>query len=291
MTCMSQGRSLFRISDKDASRGCHDVLNFTHAETWNKQEWGLFWTVNRFNGPRRKEHCEQVLAWAVDLDSGTKLTQLKKIKQGPIIPSAVIETARGHHAYFNAKEGDPENYRDIVERLVEFYDGDKNAKDVCRILRVPGFLHWKGETPFAIKALFFSECAYTEQEMRNAFPVKEPEEKIFEQKTELRRELKNLGEGSIWEKIWNLDCEHALNRLSGHPAVNCESFSFKRTTGGNLNIFVNGKGTSCWIDRNKRIGSLDGGGPSIFQWIKWYTRDNKRTVEVIKTVFPEVSKC
>lgn len=284
--CMSDGRSLYRIDDKNPNKGCHPLKNFTEAEHWNYQEWGIFWTVNSFKGPRRKDNCVEVIAWAVDIDEGTKEEQLDRIKSGPLIPSHVVETARGHHVYFEAIDGKPENYREIVESMVEYYHGDNNAKDLCRILRVPAFLHWKGVKPFAVKSVFDSESRYTEAEVRKAFERR----KVTTQRSELRKELRAVGGRDLWERIWNLNCEDALERLSGHSAVNGETFTFHKTATGNLNICVNGKGTSCWIDKDKRIGSSDKGGPTIFQWIKWYTKSGKLSLDTIKEVFPEVIK-
>jgi hypothetical protein len=291
MTCMSEGRSIYRLYDPDPSKGCHLVKDWTEADEWALKKWGIFWTVNEFNGPRKKENCVKVLSWVVDLDDGSKEAQASRIRDIRLTPSAIIETKRGHHVYFDAIDGDPENYREIVERMVEVYGGDKNAKDLCRILRVPAYPHWKDPNdPFAVKLIFSSGAAYTEAEITKVFPAPEPVEEAFQQKTALRRELKFQPDQGLWERIWNLDCEEALKRLSGSAAVGCDMFSFKRTTNGNLNILSNGKGTSCWIDQTKRIGSLDKGGPSIFQWINWYQHNNKRTLEIIKEYFPEVSK-
>ncbi len=291
MRCMSEGRSLYRINDKNPSMGCHAVSDFKEADQWNEKGWGIFWTVNKFNGPRRKENCTDVISWAIDLDAGSKPEQIERIRAIPVIPSCVNETARGYHVYFDAQAGaEPENYRDIVERLVDAYNADKNAKDLCRILRVPAYLHWKGENPFGIKSVFRSEQSYTESEMRKAFPKAELVEKEFEQKTELRRELKFTGSNDLWERVWSMDCEQALARLSGLSAVNHEMFSFKRTSSGNLNILVNGKGTSCWIDSSKRIGSADKGGPTIWAWLNWYHRDNKKVAAIMRDFFPEVMK-
>lgn len=289
MKCMSEGRSLYRIYDKDSSKGCHEVKDFNEADHWSEKQWGIFWTVNRFEGPRRKENCREILAWAVDLDSGTKEEQLATIRANLIEPSVVYETARGHHVYFDAIDGDPESYRDVAERLVDAYRGDKNAKDVCRILRVPGYMHWKGEKPFAVNCVYESTKAYTETEMRKAFPVEDSREDAFEQKASLRKDLRVAGSDNLWERVWSLDCKAALERVSGSSAVGGEMYSFKKTQNG-WNILVDGKGTSCWIDAQGRIGSADKGGPSIFQWINWFHRNPKRSVEYMRQLFPEVFK-
>jgi hypothetical protein len=295
MRCMSEGRSLYRIHDKDSIPGCHSVTSFAEADEFNAQGWGIFWTVNQFVGARKIPNCVKVLSWAVDLDAGSKQEQLDRINDCLTVPSYVVETARGHHVYFDSIDGDVDNYRDIVERLVEFYDGDERAKDAARILRVPGQVHCKG-TPFGIKVVWPDPMkptpsmihAYTEREMRKAFKRPDAVEQEFDQKTDLRRNIKIAGGGNLWEKIWSLDCEQALKQISGRDCVKGEMFSFRRTSNGNLNILVNGKGTSCWIDARKRIGSHDKGGPTIANWIHWYQRDWKRTVEFIKSAFPEV---
>lgn len=291
MTCMSTGRTLYRLYDPDPSRGCLEVPNWSEADLWSAQHWGIFWTVNKFSGARKKENCVGVISWVVDLDDGTKAEQAERIRGMRITPSAVVETKRGHHVYFDSLDGDIENYREIVERMVEAYGGDKNAKDLCRILRVPAYCHWKDpKDPFAVKLVHSSEASYSEKEITKIFPALKPQEEVFEQKTQLRRELKFQPDHGLWERIWSLDCEAALSRLSGSAAVSSDLFSFKRMSNGNLNILSNGKGTSCWIDKNKRIGSLDKGGPSIFQWLNWYHRDNRKVLAIIKQYFPEVEK-
>lgn len=296
--CLSAGRSIYRIFDKEP-QGAFLVSSFDEAWAWNEKGWGIFWTVNEFNGARKKENCKRVISWAVDIDSGTKEEQWQRIESQLVMPTTVIETARGFHLYFDAnEEASPENYRDISERLVEAYRGDANAKDVCRILRVPAFCHWKGESPVAIRLVYtrgkFSEPSrrkFSEKEMRILFPTaKDKAKSEATQKVQLKRELKGLGPGDLWEKVWRLNCEDALERLSGSAAVFGETYSFRRTSGGNLNLVVNGKGTSCFIDTEGRIGSLDKGGPTIFQWLNWHHRDKKKAYELLRQYFPELFK-
>jgi hypothetical protein len=290
MICMSTGRSLYRIHDKNPKLGCHPVKDFHEANHWNEQGWGIFWTVNQFAGPRVKENCTKIISWCVDIDYGSIDAQRMIMQALPLDPSAIIRTRRGHHLYFDAAEGTSMGcYRDVVERLIEAFNGDANAKDICRILRVPTYLHWKEVDPFAVQLTYSSNSVYTEKDMLTAFPSKKKEEEI-EQRTALKKELKFHSNQSLWEKIWSMDCEQALMRLSGTPSVGGERYSFKRNTNGNLNIYVDGKGTSCFIDTNKRIGSSSGGGPTVYQWLKWFHHDYKRTLEIMREHFPEVFK-
>ena len=98
------------------------------------------------------------------------------------------------------------------------------------------------------------------------------------------------GSDDFWERVYRLDCADGLLRLSGHEAVNGEVYSFKPVAKGNLNILVNGKGTSCWIDRTGKIGSLSGGGPTLAQWLRWLGLSYGAAAKVIKSLFPEITR-
>jgi hypothetical protein len=92
----------------------------------------------------------------------------------------------------------------------------------------------------------------------------------------------------FWAAIAAIDCRDALERLSGSGYVGGERFTFRRNANGNLNILVDGKGTSCWIDAAGKIGSSDKGGPLITNWLRWYRLDWKRTLEAVMSVYPHI---
>jgi hypothetical protein len=295
---MIEGRLLFRMDDRaDAPKRPTLLNSIDEAFYWNEKKQGIFWTVNSFKGSERKnDECKKILAWAVDIDpsgSEEKSDLLARIEAGPR-PTSVIESGRGYHVYFNAdKSAKPENYSAIVTQMIRFYGGDKNAKDIARLLRPPGFLHWKDQgNPKPVKLLpeyFFTDHTFSEKEMRVLFPEpKKPDTK--KEKLELQKTLSFQKDTKLFERIYSMNCKEGLERLSGHPAVGMETFTFRRTTHGNFNISVNGKGSSCWIDQNGRIGSSDGGGPTLWQYVNWYHKDHKKTFQFFKEVFPEVFK-
>lgn len=287
--CMSTDRTLYRLFDPpcEFNPGCHLVENWAQADEWCKNKWGIFWTVNSFDGPRKKENLKKILAWAADIDEGTKDQQRELIKKYPT-PSCVVETKRGYQLYFDALDATVENHKEIQERLVFVYGADANAKDLSRILRVPAYLHWKDpENPFAIKLVSWSDKKYTEKTMLKFF-IQPKEEIKFEQKNQVRKELSFLKNDNVFDRIYSMDCEQALMRLSGSGYVGGEIYSFKNTSSGNLNLLVNGKSTSCFLDRNKRIGSSDKGGPTCAQWLKWYSGSYKEAMRVMREVFPEI---
>jgi len=288
--------TFYRIVDQKTKSSPALSVSPDQARFWNNQGWGIFWTVNNFNGRRLKENLVQIRAWAVDMDTGTKDEMLKKLKAG-LIPSYLVETKRGFQSYFFSKDATVERHAIIMNRLVQFYGADPRAKDLSRLLRVPGFYHLKDPSnPFLIAERFRCNARYSEFQMFGFYPPHPSEvrgEKIKHQcnKADLMRSgiiLPGRTSNTFWERVWNMNCEEALGRLSGSLAVKGEVYTFKRNPSGTKNIFVNGKSTSCWIDVSGRIGSMDGGGPTIFQWLKWYGHDNKTAVCIMKDFFSEL---
>lgn len=87
---------------------------------------------------------------AKDFD-GDKAKTLAHIKQLPE-PSIVIDSGGGYHGYWLLNEpfyirNDPSRdyIRKLQERWAIFTHADKGAKDLCRVLRVPGSVNYKDE--------------------------------------------------------------------------------------------------------------------------------------------------
>lgn len=290
-------RDWYRIHDSNPQLKADGAkwIKPEEAEEWNRRGWGIFQTINCFRGQRRKENLAHINAWAVDIDSPNKGGLLKRIQNAPLFPSLVVETRNGFHVYWNALRATKETYDAIVvDRLIPYFGADEKAKDMARLLRVPGYFHQKDpKQPYLISVRAWNPCAYTEGDMLYAFPLSSQKKMELKVKQEFRSIFTCAVPEStddLWESIYNMDCHAALERLSGSPFVGGETYSFKRVSSGNLNIYVNGKSTSCFIDKCKRIGSMDHGGPTVFNWLKWFGRSNSQVVEIMKEVYPELWK-
>ena len=279
----------FRLHDSQPS----SMLDIEprEAKFWNSKGWGIFATVQQFNGARRKENLQRIRAWAVDLDEGTKEEQRERIQGSPLMPSSVVETKNGYHVYWYAKDAKAEHYRPLLDRLVEFFRADKNARDLARVLRVPGFYHLKDPSdPFLVQHSYgpFRERIYTEAQMFKWFEVRGGEER--ERHQAQRREYTGNDGDTFWERVYNLDCLDGLERLSGMGCVSGERFTFRRCSSGNHNILVDGKGTSCWVDQSGRIGSRDNGGPTLYAWLRWYGNSPSECARILKEVYPHLAE-
>lgn len=276
-------QQLYRMFDSNPSGML--ATRSIEAKSWNDQGWGIFLTVNDFEGTRKIQNLVKINAYAVDLDTGTKEQMTEKIRRG-LTPTYVVETKRGFHVWWLVSDADPHYWNAIVlDRLVPFYGADRNARDIARVLRAPNYYHMKDPTnPFLIKTVFKEERIYTQDQMKRFYPdASAPERNDF-----IHRESRLSGiKGPFWERVWRLDCMEALNRISGHDMVNGELFGFIRNNNGNYNVTVNGKSTSVFIDHDFRIGSLSGGGPTLYQFIKWYGHPPGKVIDFIQEHFPE----
>jgi len=292
---------LYRMHDApDAPSRAAVPVTRDEAKNWNTPQkgHGIFLTVNDFAGARRKENLTRINAWAIDMDDGTKQEQAEKLRKSPLVPSIIVETKRGFQAYWCAKDGKAEHWNSLVlERLVPHFGSDKNARDLCRLLRAPGFLHLKNpDEPFKIRVVWKLEVTYTERQLADAFTwspdLRAHREALDRARNEHRKATatsQDAGE-DFWQAVYELNCRDALERLSGTSAVNGESFTFRRVSNGNQNIFVDGKGTSCWVDPNGRIGSMSKGGPTIYNWLLWYKTPPAEAVRVLKSIYPHLAE-
>lgn len=74
-------------------------------------------------------------------------------KKYPIEPHMRVETSPGHiHDYFLSDELLLEDFAPIQARLIKDYGSDPNAKDLSRVLRLPGSINHK-RAPFLVKLI------------------------------------------------------------------------------------------------------------------------------------------
>jgi Primase C terminal 2 (PriCT-2)/RepB DNA-primase from phage plasmid len=132
---------------------------------------GVFITINETDGKgRRSENVVRIRAVFQEDDDGFD-------GPFPLAPSIVVETSPGHfHRYWlvdddwRADEQGRIDFAAVMERMVESYGSDKNAKDLCRVMRVPGFLHRKTETHHMVRMVEASGRRYNRAEIIAAFP-------------------------------------------------------------------------------------------------------------------------
>ncbi len=126
---------------------------------------GIFVTVNQTNLlGRKKENITRVTAVWQDDDTGFN-------GDYPLKPNIVVQTSLGKfQRYWLVDDLTQEQHGQVMERMVSDYGADNGAKDLARILRVPGFFHNKGD-PFLVHVIgAINPTPYRQYEVMQAFP-------------------------------------------------------------------------------------------------------------------------
>ena len=156
-TVMAEGEevTLQTFDDSNPKRGgLAQVMHGTfddlapHLVDLNRQGAGVYWMVNQGNGGGRKtENVVRVRALFLDLDGAP----LGPVLAAAVEPHAVIETSPGKwHVYWPVRDCRPDQFKAAQQALALRFGGDMSVCDLPRVLRVPGFLHCKGE-PFVTR--------------------------------------------------------------------------------------------------------------------------------------------
>ena len=155
-----------------------------HAKTLNAlntDRVGVFVTVNRTDlKGRSASNITKVRALFVDFDTENS-DRVERLQALSLPPSMIVESSKDkHHAYWILKSGEIglELFSDFQHKLYgHFYsDGaDEKPKDLPRIMRLAGFWHQKGRTPFLSKIVSVGNKydASTLMEWVNNLPIHE----------------------------------------------------------------------------------------------------------------------
>jgi len=147
------GELTFQTFD-DAKQGRNGLSRVIHGSyqrnaatlgQLNAKGAGCFVMVNRGDGKaRRAANVQTVRALFVDLDG----SPLAPVETAPIRPPIVCETSPGKfHAYWPIAGMPLEAFKGAQRALAATYGGDAKVCDLPRVMRLPGYLHTKGQ-PF-----------------------------------------------------------------------------------------------------------------------------------------------
>lgn len=132
-----------------------DEKFFNRAHEMNSRGWHVYVGVlprNKENG--KAENIEYATTLWVDIDAkdlkGGKGEGLRNLLAFPIVPTMIIDSGHGYHAYWLLEE--PLDLRDgsnrarfnsAMQGIITALDGDPAVKDLPRIMRLPGFNNCK----------------------------------------------------------------------------------------------------------------------------------------------------
>ena len=237
----------------------------------SKYPYGVYFSVNPMKEWKRdKESVTQIQTWITDIDEWEKSLQEELINKSPLRPTFVVESVHGFHLYYLSET--PLTDEQFIEwnlGLRDYYNGDvKVCKDKARVLRLPWYMHVKGEPIMVVWRKDLS-CwmLYSVDDILKAFPKHEEERPKIEIKP-IEKEWS--GNDSYWERVNQLSNKQMLYELSWTKRVKWEIIGFKRNANWTEQITINWQPISCWIDHQWMIGSSDKWWPTWIQRIEWY---------------------
>ncbi|WOG26278.1 DUF5906 domain-containing protein [Endozoicomonas sp. 8E] len=126
----------------------------------NQQCAGIFVVVNETDGKGGKDaNVVGVNAVFLDLD-GAPLAPVKK--EGVLPPHMITGTSPDkYHVYWKVENFPVDQFKPVQKAIARRFDGDSSVCNLSRVMRVPGFLHHKGD-PFLSSVLeAYDHKAYT----------------------------------------------------------------------------------------------------------------------------------
>ena len=136
----------------------------------NAMNRGVFFVVNY--GGHDDDSITRINAQFVEMDSGSFDEQQKKIDAFPLPPSMVMRTQKSYHVYwFMDSTAKVDRFRTIQTQLVKHFDGDPMCVNESRVMRLPGFMHCKKDTPVEVVCVsFHPERKYTQEQLSEVLP-------------------------------------------------------------------------------------------------------------------------
>lgn len=256
--------------------------------------YGIYFSVNPMESwKRNRESVKFIQTWICDIDTGTKEEQLKLIKEAPLKPSMVVESVHWFHLYYLANKKLSElEYENGNRWLKNFFNWDpKVCKDTARVLRIPWFYHMKGNPIMEkYRIELGSYELYSVDQINEAFPNQtDTTPWRIKQREQLNTLLNDTD--SFRRKAGELDSKMMLEEFSWSSWLSWDRITFKRNSNWTEQIYVNGKSTWCWIDKNGLIWSWDKWWPTRIQWLKRYWLvDRKELARELKNKHPELEE-
>lgn len=129
------------------------ILHGTLDDHWgalaslNAKGAGVFVTINETDlRGRSAENVIRVRALFVDLDDPALAPlALPKMEAAGMPPGCIVESSPGKlHVYWRVPDCPLEAFTPAQTRIIAAFGGDPAAKDLPRVMRLPGFIHQKG---------------------------------------------------------------------------------------------------------------------------------------------------
>ena len=107
-----------------------------------------------------------------DKKYSTKDEFLEALAISGILPSSIVDSGHGIHAYWNISNLDAKSYLRFQRRLARLYNTDENVSKICQLMRSPGFMNTKNKEKYVkCVELYDNDAQYTAEEFDKLLPT------------------------------------------------------------------------------------------------------------------------
>lgn len=212
----------------------------------NAEKYGVYFVVNGggtdITSVKRHGYAR---ACFIDGDELSIEDQLKFLVTFKLEPSIIIRTRKSLHAYWLTPDGDLKYFRELQERLIQYFGSDPVIKDESRVMRLYGFNHCKADPVPVTLIKFDPDITYTQRQLHEALPRLEKKPKNDSVNITAARDpipygqrhnyviqrisfyMRTIGDNTTDEIILSAVCTDFLQNCSQEPPVDMESFRAK----------------------------------------------------------------
>lgn len=96
---------------------------------------------------------------------------IEAIGTSGIMPSSIVDSGNGIHAYWNVSDLDATSYLRLSRRLTRLFNTDEAVGKICQLMRLPGTINTKDKNNLVkCELLFESDTIYTCEELDKVLP-------------------------------------------------------------------------------------------------------------------------
>ena len=181
--------------------------HFSALENLNRKGAGIFVTINAtdLKGRKNKNITRTRAVWR-EMDRHVEV-------QPKIDPQIVVQSSPGKfHEYYLVDDLSFVDHQGIQQTLIDEYGSDPNAKDLSRVLRLPGFFHQKNpKNPHRVTIVHESKAPpYSPESLKIKIP---PTVRLtrFKSRGDIPRDGNLKEPARVWSalNVINSDCEYS----------------------------------------------------------------------------------
>lgn len=137
----------------------------------NAQGAGIFVAVNETDGKgRAKENITRVRALFADFDA-PDMAAPERLRADTLPPAIIVESSPSKwHAYWPVDGLKLAEFKPLQKQIAEHWGSDRAVSDLPRVMRLPGFMHCKGE-PQLVKVSKITGQRYSAPQLATRYPA------------------------------------------------------------------------------------------------------------------------